>query len=192
MEGGEEEEEEEEEEAEEVGNQNLNLSTPLLDETFDQKDLPLGDPAGRQGSWGVKDFKRSSSEASAQNDNDDQTVDVTFSEISYAVKVKNGSNGDDNFLSILNGINGRLPSSTLTALMGASGAGKSTLLDLLAGRKKKDKNTLMGGSVLFNGAPRSRSMEQKSAYVTQDNVHLESLTVGQTIACAAELRMENR
>ena len=69
---------------------------------------------------------------------------------------------------------------------------KSTLLDILAGRKtlRKGRATLTG-TLLFNDRPRARKLMRKSAYVTQDNVHLASLTVRQTLGFAAALRMEN-
>ena len=84
-----------------------------------------------------------------------------------------------------------LPFPFLSFLPFLSGAGKSTLLDILAGRKTMGKGTILCGNIAFNGSERTRPIMRRSAYVTQDNVHLESLTVTQTLHYAASLRMEN-
>ena len=75
----------------------------------------------------------------------------------------------------------------MCALMGPSGAGKSTLLDLIADRK------LIGvwsGDILVNRHPRSLWFNRESAYVLQDDVHIATLTVEETIRYAAWTRME--
>ena len=74
----------------------------------------------------------------------------------------------------------------ITYLMGPSGAGKSTLLDLLAGRTKQGA---ISGEILFNGKSRNKTFWSKVAYVQQDDLHLPILTVQETLAFAAELRM---
>ena len=53
------------------------------------------------------------------------------------------------------------------------------------------KGTTLSGNIAFNGSERTRPIMRRSAYVTQDNVHLESLTVTQTLHYAASLRMEH-
>jgi ABC-type multidrug transport system ATPase subunit len=75
----------------------------------------------------------------------------------------------------------------MCALMGPSGAGKSTLLDMIADRKKIG---LWSGQILINQRPRSLLFNRNSAYVLQDDVHLASLTVKETIMYAAWTRME--
>jgi ABC-type multidrug transport system fused ATPase/permease subunit len=89
-------------------------------------------------------------------------------------------------LTLLNGVDGIVNAGEMCALMGASGAGKSTLLDVLAGRKTVGTIT---GDILFNGAPRSAAVMKSVAYVMQDNVHIGTLTVKQTLYYAAELRL---
>jgi len=58
---------------------------------------------------------------------------------------------------ILHGINGRLPSKQLIALMGPSGAGKSTLLDVLSGFRV----TGMDGVIFVNGRIRNLNSFRK-------------------------------
>ena len=65
---------------------------------------------------------------------------------------------------------------------GASGAGKSTLLDVLAQRKTTGT---ISGQILYNYSPALTS----SAYVMQDNVHIASLTVKESLWYAAQLRL---
>ena len=47
------------------------------------------------------------------------------------------------------------------------------------------------GDIYFNGGPRTASIVRTSAYVMQDNVHIGSLTVRQTLSYAAHLRMDS-
>lgn len=74
----------------------------------------------------------------------------------------------------------------MCALMGPSGAGKSTLLDLVADRKLVG---VWSGEILVNQHPRSPWFNRDSAYVLQDDVHIATLTVEETIKYAAWTRM---
>ncbi|KAG6519629.1 hypothetical protein ZIOFF_023126 [Zingiber officinale] len=74
----------------------------------------------------------------------------------------------------------------ILGIMGPSGSGKSTLLDSLAGRL--GNNVVLHGSVLLNGKKR-RLDYGAVAYVTQENVFLGTLTVRETIAYSAHLRL---
>lgn len=86
---------------------------------------------------------------------------------------------------ILNGVDGWVKPGTLTALMGASGAGKTTLLDCLAER------TTMGvitGDVLVNGRPRDTSFPRSIGYCQQQDLHLKTATVRESLRFSACLR----
>lgn len=50
---------------------------------------------------------------------------------------------------------------------------------------------IMSGSVVFNGQARSQSFWDNSAYVKQDDVHIPTLTVFETLTFAARLRLGN-
>lgn len=65
-------------------------------------------------------------------------------------------------------------------------SGKSTLLDLIADRKHVGTWT---GKILVNRTPRSTHFNRISAYVLQDNCHIPSLTVGETLAYSAWTRL---
>jgi ABC-type multidrug transport system ATPase subunit len=69
--------------------------------------------------------------------------------------------------------------------MGVSGAGKTTLLDVLAQR------TTMGvitGDMLVNGRAQDDSFQRKTGYVQQQDLHLETATVRESLRFSAMLR----
>lgn len=70
--------------------------------------------------------------------------------------------------------------------MGPSGCGKSTLLDTLAGRLAS--TAAWEGDIRVNGH-KSRLSYGRSAYVTQDEVLIGTLTVEETLMYAARLRL---
>ncbi|KAA8528071.1 hypothetical protein F0562_035060 [Nyssa sinensis] len=87
---------------------------------------------------------------------------------------------------LLNGLTGYAEPGRIMAIMGPSGSGKSTLLDSLAGRLSG--NVVVTGNVLLNGRKR-RFDYGFSAYVTQEDVMLGTLTVKETITYSAHLRL---
>ncbi|MED6125222.1 ATP-binding cassette sub- G member 1 [Stylosanthes scabra] len=96
------------------------------------------------------------------------------------VTVKNGSRV------ILEGVTGYAKPGQLLAIMGPSGSGKSTLLDTLAGRLGADTN--QNGEILINGQKRSLAYGT-SAYVTQDDTLLTTLTVREAVHYSAQLQL---
>lgn len=86
---------------------------------------------------------------------------------------------------ILNNVDGWVKPGTLTALMGASGAGKTTLLDCLADR------TTMGvitGEIFVNGRLRDESFPRTIGYCQQQDLHLKTSTVRESLRFSAYLR----
>lgn len=86
---------------------------------------------------------------------------------------------------ILNNVDGWIKPGTLTALMGASGAGKTTLLDCLADRLSIG---LVSGEVFVDGKPRGLSFQRQTGYVLQQDIHLHTSTVRETLKFSALLR----
>ena len=112
---------------------------------------------------------------------------LTFKNVTYSVprssdRVGGGTELNGDCLVLLNGVSGYVAPGEMCALMGASGAGKTTLLDLLAGRKSTGRTE---GSIRFSGRRKARSL----AYVMQENVHIPSLTVKESLMFAAHLRI---
>jgi ABC-type multidrug transport system ATPase subunit len=68
---------------------------------------------------------------------------------------------------------------------GASGAGKTTLLDVLASRVTMGVVT---GHMLVDGCPRDRSFQRKTGYVQQQDLHLATATVRESLRFCAMLR----
>ncbi|KAK5996512.1 ABC multidrug transporter atrA [Cladobotryum mycophilum] len=103
----------------------------------------------------------------------------TWRNVVYDIQIK----GEERRL--LDHVSGWVKPGTLTALMGVSGAGKTTLLDVLAQR------TTMGvitGDMLVNGKPRDPSFQRKTGYVQQQDLHLETATVRESLRFSAMLR----
>ncbi|XP_002529514.3 ABC transporter G family member 15 [Ricinus communis] len=98
-----------------------------------------------------------------------------------------GSSANKNKL--LHGLSGYALPGRVMAIMGPSGSGKSTLLDALSGRLPS--NVIMTGNVLLNGKKRSIGCTNIS-YVTQEDHLLGTLTVRETLAYSAHLRLGSR
>ncbi|KAF3441193.1 hypothetical protein FNV43_RR15105 [Rhamnella rubrinervis] len=90
---------------------------------------------------------------------------------------------------LLNGLSGFAQPHRIMALMGPSGSGKSTLLDALSGRLSP--NATMSGNVFLNGKKISTDCRDVS-YVTQEDVFLGTLTVRETLAYSAHLRLPTK
>ncbi|KAH9658067.1 ABC transporter domain-containing protein [Citrus sinensis] len=88
--------------------------------------------------------------------------------------------------SILQGLTGYARPGELLAIMGPSGCGKSTLLDALAGRL--GSNTRQAGEILINGRKRALAYGT-SAYVTQDDALITTLTVSEAVYYSAQLQL---
>ncbi|KAF7554878.1 hypothetical protein G7Z17_g2591 [Cylindrodendrum hubeiense] len=103
----------------------------------------------------------------------------TWKDVKYDVEIKGAQR------TLLSNVSGWVKPGTLTALMGVSGAGKTTLLDVLAQR------TTMGvitGDMFVNGKPLNASFQRKTGYVQQQDLHLETATVRESLRFSAMLR----
>ncbi|KAL9025280.1 MAG: hypothetical protein Q9196_005865, partial [Gyalolechia fulgens] len=87
---------------------------------------------------------------------------------------------------ILHHVSAKMPSGSLTAILGGSGSGKTTMLHALSHRIGGSRLRL-GGEILYNGDP--HISEVRNAYVMQHDVLLPTLTVRETLLYAAELRL---
>lgn len=103
----------------------------------------------------------------------------TWRDIIYDIEIK----GEPRRL--LDHVSGWVKPGTLTALMGVSGAGKTTLLDVLAHRTSMGVIT---GDMFVNGHPLDSSFQRKTGYVQQQDVHLETSTVRESLRFSAMLR----
>lgn len=85
---------------------------------------------------------------------------------------------------ILQDVNGYACPGQVLAIMGPSGCGKSTLLDALGGRL--DLNTKQSGQIFINGCEQALAYGT-SAYVTQDDLLITTLTVKEIMYYSSEL-----
>ncbi|KAI1407230.1 ATP-binding cassette transporter [Hypoxylon sp. FL1857] len=86
---------------------------------------------------------------------------------------------------LLDRVSGWLEPGTMTALMGVSGAGKTTLLDTLAQRVSIGVVT---GGLFLDSDPLPHSMNRRSGFVQQQDVHLSTSTVREALRLTARLR----
>ncbi|XP_022774992.1 ABC transporter G family member 11-like isoform X2 [Durio zibethinus] len=87
---------------------------------------------------------------------------------------------------ILQGLTGCAEACKVLAILGPSGSGKSTLLDTLAGRLSS--GTQQTGEILVNGRKETLAFGT-SAYVTQDDTLMTTLTVWEAVYYSAQLQL---
>lgn len=85
-------------------------------------------------------------------------------------------------------LNLRVHSGQMLAVIGSSGCGKTSLLDIITCRD--EGGSMKSGEILINGKPCTRSLVKKNiAHVRQDDRLLPHLTVRETLAFVAKLRL---
>ncbi|KAF0908688.1 hypothetical protein E2562_027241 [Oryza meyeriana var. granulata] len=110
-------------------------------------------------------------------------VFLTWDDLSVTAPAAGGRKGR---AVILDGLSGHARPGEVLALMGPSGCGKTTLLDALAGRLSP--NMKMRGDILINGL-REKLAFGTSAYVTQENMLMATLTVTEAVGYSAQLQL---
>ncbi|EGV65767.1 Opaque-specific ABC transporter cdr3 [Yamadazyma tenuis] len=101
-------------------------------------------------------------------------------QLNYEITIKKDTR------TILTDIDGWVKPGQVTALMGASGAGKTTLLNALSERLTIGKIT--NGKRMVNGHMLDSSFQRSIGYVQQQDLHLETATVRESLTFSAYLR----
>ncbi|EEC84379.1 hypothetical protein OsI_30931 [Oryza sativa Indica Group] len=117
-------------------------------------------------------------------------LSITFEDIRYSVdmpEVIKAQGVTESRLELLKGISGSFRPGVLTALMGVSGAGKTTLMDVLAGRKTSG---YIEGNITISGYPKKQeTFARVSGYCEQNDIHSPNVTVYESLAFSAWLRL---
>lgn len=93
-------------------------------------------------------------------------------------------------LQLLQDITGSFRPGILTALMGVTGAGKTTLLDVLSGRKTSGN---VEGEIKIGGHPKVQAIYSRlSAYCEQTDMHSPMVTIKESLAFSARLRLSSQ
>lgn len=108
-------------------------------------------------------------------------ISITWKDLFVSIREKSGARKP-----ILEGITGYVMPGEVLAVMGPSGSGKSTFLDALAGRLSS--NTRQTGDILINGRRQTLAFGT-SAYVTQDDTLMTTLTVKEAVYYSAQLQL---
>ncbi|KAG7390461.1 hypothetical protein PHYBOEH_007031 [Phytophthora boehmeriae] len=109
---------------------------------------------------------------------------LQWKHLSLKAGIKNPSTKQVEEKVILNNVSGSAKPGELLVIMGPSGAGKSSLLDCISGR-----NANVEGDILLNRQPWTKATKRMAAYVMQDDLFYETLTVKEHLTFQARLRM---
>ncbi|KAH3715726.1 protein white-like [Dreissena polymorpha] len=90
---------------------------------------------------------------------------------------------------VLRNVCGLVRPGTLVAIIGASGSGKTTLLNTLTSRTNSEVMK-SAGEIRVNGVDVGQGIRNISAYVTQDDLFIATMTVKEHLTFRALLRME--
>ena len=117
-------------------------------------------------------------------------ITITFHNISEVINVPRkiiNPNLKDKIVQkiLLDNVSGQVHPGQLVALMGPSGCDKTTLLNILAGRILNG----VTGNVWLNNQCYDKCMKRKFAYVLQDDIFFENLTIKQQVTYTALLRL---
>ncbi|EAR86589.1 ABC-type transport system protein (macronuclear) [Tetrahymena thermophila SB210] len=111
-------------------------------------------------------------------------VDITWRNVKYTAHTKQYHR------EILKGLSGICKAGEMTAIMGSSGAGKTTLLNILCCRAGNTNEVKLSGDITANGQPfDARSFSNFAAYVMQEDLIMETMTVREALQFAADLKM---
>ncbi|OCF32364.1 ABC transporter [Kwoniella heveanensis BCC8398] len=123
-------------------------------------------------------------------------INVTVRNVTLHWQRKGRGAMKDQTKTILNDVSVSFPAGEISAILGPSGAGKSTLLQLIAGRSLNPgplARFTHSGQLLFADQPISNTTLSNVAFVEQDDDwHLPSLTVRETLTYAAILRLPDK
>jgi ABC-type multidrug transport system ATPase subunit len=91
---------------------------------------------------------------------------------------------------ILNQVSGQAKPGEILALMGPSGSGKTSLLDILSSRSVYQEGQIyLNSSVITNAPSKIKALKRKIAYIKQQDIFFDHLTVKDQLMYTAFLRL---
>ncbi|KAL4512254.1 hypothetical protein ABPG72_005256 [Tetrahymena utriculariae] len=128
---------------------------------------------------------QTNNQLSFNKENQKRGVDITWRNVTYTAHTKKYHR------EILKGLSGICKQGEMTAIMGSSGAGKTTLLNILCCRAENTNEVKLTGEITANGQPfNARSFSNFAAYVMQEDLIMETMTVLEALQFAAYLKMK--
>jgi len=139
--------------------------------------------------------------------NSDEGVELVWKDLTMTLAPKKSGGGDKTAnsddapppppppKSILNGVSGAARPGRLLAILGPSGSGKTSLLNTLAMQVPANKRMTLRGRLTANGSTvggannANGGAPHRTAYVQQEDMFYSQLTVAETLAMAAKLRL---
>ncbi|MES1920289.1 hypothetical protein MHBO_001975 [Bonamia ostreae] len=111
-------------------------------------------------------------------------IRLKFENINYSLKKGNKRQ-------VLKNCSGVALPGRLLTIIGTSGAGKSSLMNILSGRLRTNRNVEVTGDIKLNGSSKysSEAFKQNTAYVLQEDLVFETLSVAETFDLSATLRL---
>ena len=114
----------------------------------------------------------------------EKKVELKWSNIRCEVSLKKGKKKE-----VLRDVSGIAKPGRILGIMGPSGSGKTSLLNVLAGRVDMDSGVSAVEGVIKVNEKLFGEWKGECAYVTQEDVFFEQLTVWETLMMAAKLRL---
>ena len=118
-----------------------------------------------------------------------EPIDLVFQNLFYSVedKVESKIQKKEVKKIILNNLTGYFCHGRLTAIMGPSGAGKTSLMEIISGQSKSG---IVTGNLFLNGNLSDiNAIKKRAAFVFQDDVILNTMTVKEALYMSALLRL---
>jgi len=117
---------------------------------------------------------------------------LSFESIEYTVNTKDDK-GKAYDKDIVRTVSGQVKGGNMLCILGPSGSGKTSLVHIISGRiqSTKNKSHQVNGNVLVDGSViSSTKFRRMSGLVTQEDIFEPSLTVEETLMCAAALKLK--
>lgn len=124
-------------------------------------------------------------------ESDHPKIELKWEYLTYTASTYNSKTKQTTQTELLHSTSGIARPGDFVAIMGPSGAGKTTLMNILSQKIRSSATASVGGCVYANGTPISELVYTNYiAYVTQEDILLDTMTVREAITFSVKLRTE--